>query len=107
MCQRRIVETHPYLQGSLKTPDTEDGPWRLAPLRKKRYVSGDVRADEIPGLLGMHTVFIREHNRIAKFLRRRRPQWTGEEVFQHARWIRIAQLRSEEGRGGKEGCGRW
>ena len=67
---------------------------RLAPVRKKRFVSGDVRADEIPGLLGMHTVFVREHNRIAKFFRDSFPNWGSDRVFQYARWINVAEFQN-------------
>jgi len=57
-----------------------------------RFISGDVRADEIPGLLGMHTLFIREHNRIAAEFRRARPELDDEEVFQRSRRINVAQF---------------
>ena len=35
------------------------------------FLSGDVRGTEMPALAAMHTVFIREHNRIARHLKLR------------------------------------
>ena len=41
-------------------------------------VSGDVRCNEQPGLLGLHTIFVREHNRVADELAVSNPTWTDE-----------------------------
>ena len=78
-----------FLKGSLRVSKRH-----LAPQRRRRFVSGDVRADEIPGLLGLHTVFVREHNRVAKFFRDSYPGWSDDDVFQYARWINIAQFQN-------------
>ncbi len=49
----------------------------------KMMVAGDVRANEQPGLLSLHTVFVREHNRIADQLLG--SGLTDEEIYQYAR----------------------
>jgi hypothetical protein len=54
---------------------------------KKWYLAGDVRGNENILLLSMHTLFMREHNRIAEELARENPTWTDEQLYQKARKI--------------------
>ncbi|XP_057296792.1 peroxidasin homolog pxn-2-like [Hydractinia symbiolongicarpus] len=48
---------------------------------------GEERGDENPPLNTMHTLWVREHNRIADNLRNVNPNWRGDLVFQHSRKI--------------------
>ncbi|OYP33908.1 peroxidase family protein [Rhodopirellula sp. MGV] len=57
-------------------------------------MAGDVRAAENIGLTAMHTLFVREHNRLAKQLAIAYPEMNDEELFQQARAIVIAELQS-------------
>jgi peroxidase len=50
----------------------------------KTFVAGDVRAAEHPGLTSMHTLFVREHNRICDRLKREGLR-NDEEMYQRAR----------------------
>ncbi|MFN8413920.1 MAG: peroxidase family protein [Anaerolineales bacterium] len=56
------------------------------------FLAGDVRANENPELLSLHTLFVREHNRLASEVAQQHPQWTDEELYQYARRIVIAEL---------------
>jgi peroxidase len=56
------------------------------------FIAGDSRATEQPLLTLMHTLWMREHNRVARRLASLNPTWTDETIFQEARRIVIAEL---------------
>jgi len=64
-------------------PNANDGPFDDAFLR----LAGDVRANEQPGLIAMHTLFMREHNRLADAIAAASPGLSDEEIYQQARRI--------------------
>lgn len=51
------------------------------------FLAGDVRANEQVGLTAMHTLFVREHNRLAGEIAANDPALAGEEIYQEARRI--------------------
>ncbi|XP_044731417.1 peroxidase [Chrysoperla carnea] len=55
------------------------------------FASGDVRINQNPQLALLHTIMLREHNRIADYLQKINPQWPDELTFQEARRILIAE----------------
>lgn len=55
-------------------------------------ILGDPRAQENPQLAVTHTLFMREHNRIARELGRINQLWDDETIFQEARRIVIAEI---------------
>lgn len=56
------------------------------------FLAGDIRANEQVGLTAMHTLFVREHNRIARQLQQENPEANAETVFQMARRLVVAQI---------------
>ncbi len=54
----------------------------------KLFVAGDVRANENVVLLSLHTLFMREHNRLCEQFAIQHPNWSDEQLYQHARrWV--------------------
>ncbi len=94
-----------FQDGKLKTSQGDNLPWNTttgefnAPaasnvpfmessgLLSKFYVAGDVRANENPLLLAMHTIFVREHNKVCDELIADSPALQDEEIYQLARKI--------------------
>ncbi|XP_051665545.1 myeloperoxidase-like [Manacus candei] len=54
------------------------------------FRAGDKRVTENLGLSAMHTIFLREHNRLVTELRGLNPHWDGEKLYQESRKIVIA-----------------
>ncbi|XP_063223065.1 uncharacterized protein LOC134531301 [Bacillus rossius redtenbacheri] len=58
----------------------------------KCFSAGDHRANEHVGLAALHTLWLREHNRLALELKTRNPHWDDETLFQEARRIVAAEI---------------
>ncbi|TWT92784.1 peroxidase family protein [Stieleria varia] len=57
-------------------------------------IAGDVRASENLSLTAIHTLFVREHNRLADRIADEDPAATDEQIYQRARAIVIGQIQS-------------
>ncbi|KAM6984875.1 eosinophil peroxidase [Aplochiton taeniatus] len=51
------------------------------------FIAGDGRVDENIALTSLHTLFVREHNRLATELHQLNPQWDSETLYQETRKI--------------------
>jgi len=58
------------------------------------FIAGDTRVNEQPGLTSMHTLFMREHNRLAENYAADNPSWSDEQVYQAARAKNTAYMQS-------------
>lgn len=56
-----------------------------------QFMSGDIRANENPGLQTHHTLWLREHNRLARAIKALTPDLTDELIYQEARRLLIAE----------------
>ena len=91
-------------RGRLKmTPDStgdllpwNDGSQHNAALRGQEatdlFVAGDLRANEQPGLIALHTLFVREHNRRADQLAAQHDDWDDNQIYERARKMVGAQM---------------
>ena len=76
----------PYNTGALPNAPTDQDP--------TLFVAGDIRANEQIGLTAMHTLFMREHNYHADQILVANPEYTGDQVFEHARAIVAAEIQA-------------
>jgi hypothetical protein len=84
------------MSGEYDSPIDPTAPGMAMPLPfvKKWFVAGDVRANENPFLAAMHTLWVREHNRLCDVVKLEHPAWTDEQIYQHARKLVGGQLQA-------------
>ncbi len=58
------------------------------------FLAGDIRVNEQTGLIAMHTLFVREHNRVADLVAAANAGWTDEQVYQKARKVVGAEVQA-------------
>lgn len=111
--QERANWLRTFENGKLKTSRGENLPWNTisgefnspidpsvpfmedgGELTKKFYVAGDIRANENPLLIVMHTLFVREHNLLCDEVSEENPSWNDEQVYQFARKIVSGKIQS-------------
>jgi len=64
--------------------------WRFWHVAINNRVAGDVRVNEQAGLTAMHTLWLREHNRLATELMESNPDVEADLIFEATRNIVIA-----------------
>lgn len=87
---RLNVTIHP-VRGKDLLPQSPSHPECRAP-SGYCFIAGDARASEQPALTAMHTVWMREHNRLVDGLHAVNPHWDDERLYQHGRRILSAAL---------------
>ncbi|XP_020605845.1 thyroid peroxidase-like [Orbicella faveolata] len=71
---------------------SNDNPVGREPTRL--FAAGDSRANEQPGLIALHTLFVREHNRLCDEYKGENPQASDEEIFQAVRRLVAAEIQA-------------
>ncbi len=98
--EERAAALRTFEGGRLKTSDGDLLPWNEDGLENaggtgdNLFLAGDVRANEQVGLIALHTLFVREHNRLAGEISTANPDLTDEEIYQQARSIVIAEMQN-------------
>ena len=82
------------LRGGLLKSQRSISNKELLPEIDGRLMAGDERALEMPALTTMHTLFLREHNRLAREIASRRPNWNDEKIYNMARKIVGGQMQN-------------
>lgn len=96
--EERAAELRTFEGGKLETSEGDLLPFNEAGLENAGgtsatlFLAGDVRANENAALTAMHTVWVREHNRLADEIAVANPELTDEEIYQQARAIVRAEL---------------
>lgn len=88
----KLVTTAGNLPGynTFGLPNDNNGPTPANQL----FLAGDVRANENVALTSMHTVFVREHNRLVDLITVQQPSLTNEQKYQLARKIVGAEMQA-------------
>lgn len=75
------------VNGALNGATDSDAPGINLPIpgESRYFITGDPRANENLVILGLHTLFVREHNRICDELAQDSPGLTDQEMYQKAR----------------------
>ena len=66
----------------------------VTPPDGKWFVAGDSRANENPLLTTIHTLFVREHNRLCDEIKQSHPFWVDDQIFHKARRMVIGLIES-------------
>ena len=72
--------------------DNDSGGRGAGSSRTDLFAAGDIRANEQVGLSALHTLFVREHNRLADLIAAAHPSLAGQEIFEVARKIVGAEM---------------
>jgi peroxidase len=86
--------------GRLRTSEGDLLPWNEEGLdnaggtSSALFLAGDIRANEQVGLTAMHTLFVREHNRLAERAAKRNRDMDGDTIYEYARRLVGAEMQA-------------
>ncbi|MFE6800014.1 peroxidase family protein [Paenibacillus chitinolyticus] len=95
----RVGALREFKKGAMKTSEGNHLPFNTFGLPNRVpgpnfFLAGDERANTSFGLCAMHTLFVREHNRLASEMEQANPALSDEEIFQRARKLVGAQIQA-------------
>ncbi|XP_051976005.1 thyroid peroxidase [Xyrauchen texanus] len=86
-----LPRTQPHLDPcgprEVVSPETADKQNTTMGNRSFCFQAGDSRANEHLGMIALHTLFLREHNRLAEELHKLNPHWSPDTLYQEAKKI--------------------
>jgi peroxidase len=101
---KRAAALRTFSGGRLKTSAGNFMPYNTAGLPNANdahlfpdnqlFLGGDVRANENVELTAIHTLFLREHNRVAAAVAKASPWMSDERLYQAARGVVVAEIES-------------
>ncbi|QDU80378.1 peroxidase [Polystyrenella longa] len=98
--EERAAALRTFQDGKLKTSEGDLLPFNDVGLENaggtssSLFLAGDIRANENAALTSMHTIFVREHNRLADEIAAENPSFSDEQIYQEARRIVTAEIQA-------------
>ena len=98
--RERADELRAFHGGRMRTSEGDLLPFNQAGLANaggdstSLFLAGDIRANENAALTAMHTLWVREHNRVANRIAEDNPSMTDEEIYHRARQFVTAELQA-------------
>ncbi|XP_065078266.1 chorion peroxidase-like isoform X2 [Ochlerotatus camptorhynchus] len=78
----------------IELPPFASNPRDCVPWARVCFETGDIRVNQLLALTQVQTLFLREHNRLAKGLSHVNPHWDDEKLYQEARKIVIGEYQN-------------